>query len=258
MPEFRPRHFGGPLLYASPNQNTPYENLPLDVIAQIGADGLGGMFGYFNHFLRWEGPTAEGSAGGWTLSGPTGTATIALHDTRIGEITLTNDGTGSAVATLALGSATVGMEFIYAAGKQLWLGSRIKFATVATTELFFGFGTADTSPTVSGTLPADGLFFHKTNTGTKVNFDARKDGTSTSKTAIGATLVDDTYTILNMRVDPTGNVHLYQDGAELTASRIAAGTANLPASTDPMQFMMGIFTASMALSMDWLYFYQEA
>ena len=257
MPDFRPRHFGGPLLYASPNQNTPYENLPLDVVAQIGADGLGGVFGYFNHFLDWEGPVAEGSAAGWTLSGPTGTATIVLKDTRAGEIVLTNDGTGSAVATLQLGSASVGMNYIYAVGKRLWFGARLKFVTVATTELFFGVGTADTSPTVSGTLPSDGLFFHKTNTGTKVNFDARKDGTSTSKTTIGTTLVDDTYTILNMYVDPTGNVHLYQDGVELTASMIAAGTANLPGAADVMQFMIGIFTASMTLTLDWLYVYQE-
>ena len=257
MAEFRVRHFGGPLVYSSPAQAGPFEGLPLHVVAQIGADGLGGTQFYFNHFKQWEGPVAEGSAAGWTLSGTTGAATIALSDVRIGEIALTADATANCNPTLQLGSATVGMNFTYSVGKKLWVGARMKLTVVATAELFFGLGTADTSPTVTGTLPSDGLFYHKTLTGTKVNFDARKDGTSTSRTLIGTTLLDATYTILTFYVDPTGNVHLFQDGVELIASMIAAGTANLPAVTDLMQFEMGILGASQVLTLDWLLAAQE-
>ncbi len=258
--EFRVRHFGGPLVYSSPGQLGPYEGLPLEVVAQIGADGLGGIQYEFDHFMKWDGPIAEGALGGWTLVNNTGTATIVQLNTRIGEITLSPGTTDNAEATLQLTGGAAGMNFIYAVGKRMWMAARIKFVTVALTELFLGMGTLDNAPCVTSTLPSDWLFFHKTKTGTKINFDARKDGTSTSKTVIGTTLVDDTYTILAFYVDPTGNIHIYQDGTELTASMIAAGTANIPGAADVMAFMVGIQEATddnMNLTLDWAMVAQE-
>lgn len=256
--EYRTRHMGGPLLYRSPNQNSPLDNLPLDLVTKIGGDGLAGVEYYFNHFLRWEGPVAEGSAGGWTLSGTTGAATIVLSDVRQGEITLTGDATGSANPTLALGSATVGMNFTYVVGKQLWCLSRMKIATVATTEVFFGFGTADTSPTVTGTLPSDGIFLSKASTDTKFALEARQNGTSTKNATWSATLVDATYTVVGFYVDIAGNIWPVQEMLPVTASVVATGNTNIPdAGADVMQFMVGILGASMTLSMDWLLIAQE-
>lgn len=259
MVDFLDRFFGGPLKYRGSgalNSNF-FTGLPLEIVSQLGADGLGGLQHYFNHFTRWEGPVAEGAASGWLLSGTTGAATITFTSVRSGEIVLTADATGSCNPTLQLGAATTHMPFIYSVGKRLWGAARFKLVTVATTEVFFGFGTADTSPCVTGTFPSDGLFFNKASTDTKISFDARKDGTSTAKASIGATLADATYTTLGVYVDPTGNVHLFQDNAELTASMIAAGTANLPGSGDPMQFMIGILGASMTMTLDWVLAAQE-
>ena len=253
-------HVSGPWFFRPESDlvGAPYEGLPIDLVGQIGPNGTTGIASYFNHFFRWEGPVAEGAAGGWTLSGTTGAATVVLSDAREGLITLTADGTGSCNPTLALGSATVGMNFLYAVGKRLWLSARVKLGTVATTEVFLGFGTADTSPCVTGTLPSDGIFFHKASTDTKISFQARQNGTGTDKAAIGATLVDATYTTLGLHVDALGNVHCYQDGAELTASMIAVGNANIPdAGADTMQFMVGILGASMTMGIDWLLIAQE-
>lgn len=258
MPDNRARHFGGPLLYHSQNQNGPFENLPIEIVTQIGVDGLTGIQHYFNHFHQWEGPVAEGSAGGWTLSGATGAATVVLTNTRHGEIILTGDATAGASPTLALGSATLGMDFRYVVGKQLWMAARFYLGAVATTEVFLGFGTADTAPTVTGTLPADGLFFHKASTATTMSFQARKDGTGTDKAAVSGTLVDATYTILAMYVDPTGNIHVFQDGVEKTGGFIQAGTANIPsAAGDTLQFLIGILGASMTMGLDWVLAAQE-
>lgn len=258
MPDATARHFGGPLLYKSRNQNSPFDNLPIDIVNQIGPDGLSGIQYYFNHFHQWEGPVAEGSAGGWTLSGTTGAATIVLSDVRNGEITLTADATGSANPTLALGSATVGMNFRYVVGKQLWLGARLKLGTVATTEVFLGLGTADTSPTVTGTLPADGIFFHKASTATRLSFQARKDGTGTDRANVTGVLTNATYTDVEFYVDPNGNIHAYQAGVELPAAIIRAGTANIPSgAADTLQLLIGILGASMTMGLDWLYVAQE-
>lgn len=234
-----------------------FSGLPIGLINAVGEDGTGGAVGFFEDFMVWSGPVAEGAAGGWLLSGPTGTATIVLTDDRQGIGVLTTDATGSAVATLHAAGATTAENFIYSATKRLWCFGRFKLLTVASMELFLGIGTGDTSPTTTGTFPSDGIFFEKATTATDFDFHARKDGTSTEKTSVGVTLTDDTYLTLGFTVDATGNIMPYWNGTALTSKAIAAGTANIPASTDPMQFMIGHLGASMTTTIDWLLCYQE-
>lgn len=261
-------HTKSPLLVAgevSPgNYPHPFSGLPAEVLSKLytlpdgeSFPGLGGMLHYFNHFLQWEGPLAEGAAGGWVLSGTTGAATITQPNVRQGAIVLTADGTASCNPTLALGGASAPANFIYALGKRLWCFARLKLVTVATTELFFGLGTPDTSPCVTGTFPSDGIFFDKASTATKADFHARKDGTSTEKLLVTGTLLDDTYTTIGFLVDTNGHIIPYQDGAAIAAGVIVAGTANIPAVGDPMQFMLGILGASMTCTVDWAMLGQE-
>ena len=240
----------------------PLSFLPSVVVDQIINDDsqflmTKGTTYYFNHMHRWEGPVAEGAAGGWLLSGTTGAATIVLGDVPAGTIVLTGDSTSGANPTLAIGAASTGANFLYAVGKRMWVFIRCKLVTVATTEVFIGLGTPDTSPCVTGTHPSDGLFFYKASTDTKMSFQARKDGTPTAKATITGTLVDDIYTVLGFYIDELGNIMPYQDGAALTAGYIAAGTANIPGSGDPMQPMIGILGASMTMTIDWVLFAQE-
>ena len=94
--------------------------------------------------------------------------------------------------------------------------------------------------------------------GTTLDFHARKDGTSTTKSAATGTLVDDTYTIIGFQVDNLGNIMPYQDGAALTSSAIVAGTANIPSgAADVLQPMIAILGASQTCTIDWLLFAQE-
>lgn len=249
-----------PAINRSPLEGFPLEGAGL-VIPLDGSDmgaGLGGVWAYSNHFYLWEGPIAEGAAGGWLLSGVTGVATIALTNVRNGEIAITADATANADPTLALGSAALGASFGYVVGKRMWCFARLKIATVASTEFFFGLGTPDTEPTVTNTFPSDGIFFNKAAADTKLSFDARKDGTSTSKALIGATLVDATYTLVGFLVDARGNIIPYQDGAAITAGIVGAGTANIPIATaDVLQFMIGFRGASQVVTLDWLGLGQE-
>ncbi len=234
-----------------------FSGLPLQVLNAIGEDGLGGVVGVFEDFFDWIGPVAEGAQAGWLLSGPTGAATIVLTDDRRGIAVLTTDATGSAVATLQAAAALTAENFQYDATKRMWVFARCKLQTVASMEFFFGLGTGDASPTTTGTFPSDGIFFEKASSATDLDFHARKDGTSTERTSIGATLADDTYFVVGFMVDDKGNIMPYLNGTALTSKAIAAGTANIPASGDPMALMIGHLGASLTTTIDWLLAMQE-
>jgi len=140
---------------------------------------------------------------------------------------------------------------------SIWCFTRVKLLTVASMEFFFGLATPDTAPCTSDTLPSDGIFFWKASSDTKLSFDVRKDGTSTSKTSIGSTLVDATYFTIGFRVFANGSVVPYFNGTALVASGINAATANLPVAGDVMQLMTGFKGASMTATYDWMLAAQE-
>lgn len=237
--------------------------LPLEWMTQLVSDGddltgVGGRVGMFDHFMTWVGPAAEGGpTGGWILSGTTGTATVVLTNVRGGEIVLTSDSTSGANPTLQYGS-TLGANFLYVAPTtgnytpEIWCFTRVKLLTVASMEFFFGLATPDTAPCTSDTLPSDGIFFWKASSDTKLSFDVRKDGTSTSKANITSTLVDATYFTVGFRVMRTGTVVPYFNGVALVSSAIAAGTANLPVAGDVLQLETGFKGASMTATYDWM------
>ena len=241
----------------------PFDGLPVYITDQILAPdnefvGDKGLVAEFNHYHQWVGPVAEGSAGGWVLSGTTGAATVVLGDSPEGTIILTGDATSNVNPTLQRGSASTGANFRYQVGKRLWFFVRFKVGTVGSTEMFFGLATPDTSPSTTGTFPADGIFFAKSAAGTSLDFHARKDGTSTTKSSATGTLVDATYTTVGFMVDELGNIMPYQNGAALTSKVIPVGTANIPtAAGDILQPIIGILGASQTMTIDWTLFAQE-
>ncbi len=240
----------------------PFDGLPIMITDQILSPdnefvGNKGLVCEFDHFHRWAGPVAEGSAGGWLLSGTTGAATIVLGDTPNGTIILTGDATANVNPTLARGAASTGANFLYAVGKRMWFFVRFKVGTVGSTEMFMGLATPDTSPSTTGTFPSDGIFFEKAAAATVLDFHARKDGTSTEKTSTSGTLVDNTYTTIGFMVDELGNIMPYQNGEALTTKVIVAGTANIPTTGDILQPIIGILGASQTMTMDWVLFAQE-
>ena len=239
----------------------PFAGLPAHLVSQVLTDpvlqvaGTGGVMGHFDHFVLWNGPTTEAASGGWNLTGTTGAATIAAGTGRTGEIVLTADATASASPTLR--PFTV-LPFQYTVGKRWWFFARLKLGTVASTETFVGFGTSDADPTVTNTLPADGVFFEKATAATAFDFHARKDGTSTERTSATTTvLADATYTTLGFTVDTRGDIMPWQNGVPLTASAINVGTANIPSGSDPIVPHFAIMGASQTMTLDWILFAQE-
>jgi hypothetical protein len=245
-----------------------FNGIPLDVMGQManvlqGVNADAGISIVFDHFLRWPGPISETvpATGGWLLTAGTGAGTVVETNVRGGEIALTVDATAGGNPTLQLGNTTAHMPFRYVVGKRMWCFARLKILTVASTEVFFGFCTADTAPCVTSTFPSDGIFFEKASTATKFDFHARQDGTSTETTGVGSTLVDDTYTIIGFTVDALGNIQPYQGATAVSAlatGAVAVANANIPdAAGDTLTFEVALLGNAMSVTLDWILLAQE-
>lgn len=242
-----------PGVYSASVLKPMLDGIPLHIAELVGVPGgLTGMAVYFNHFHLWEGPVAEGAAGGWTLTDATGTSTIVRGDVVEGTIVLTADATSGADTCLQMGSATTGKNFGYTVGKRMWCFMRFKTNTVATGfKFFFGFGTPTTTP--GATAPTNGLFLRNGTTVSTLDLVAKEGSNSTSRTDL-FTVVVDTYYVIGFAVDKLGAVHMYKDGVELAV--IPAGSTGLATlngdATKTLQFIVDKVLASSALTIDWL------
>lgn len=200
-----PIHSRGPLLYTKPGD--AFDQMPLVLQQLVGDRGIAGYLNYFNHFETWNGPLAEGTLGGWVLSGATGVATVALtlDEVNTGIIALTTE---TAVANANAQLQLTSMPISYKVGKRLWCFAKLKLSDVDDELAMFGLMGVDTD--VFSTLPTQGIFFEKDETVTDWDFHVRDGGASTEDTTFsGLTLADDTYHVLGFSVDVVGNVTPY-------------------------------------------------
>lgn len=236
----------------------PFTGLPLDIVAQIGNDGDGGMYQMFNHFTEWAGPVADGTLGGVVMTSVnTGRVDLPAQASGVQDsvIRLTADGTDNDNSMLEW--RLVPMN--YTVGKQMWFFMRFELEDADDAEVHFGLMTTN-ADFIAG-LPADGLFFEKAETATDFDFHVRKDGTSTENTpaGLGLTLADDTFVTLGFHVNAAGTVTPYSIS---NAGVVTAGTAhlstdaNMPdAAADIMTPHVGIETGDTAetyIGIDWL------
>lgn len=254
-----------PFVLAQSNTQHFFQGLPLHIFNQVGTDGLTGIDYYFNHFHHWEGPVAEGAAGGWKLTDATGTSTIVYGDVREGTISLTTDNTNSASACLQLGDATTGMNFGYKVGKRLACFTRFKTDSVGTgVKMFFGLSTATTTP--GATAPTNGIYFRNTTTVNKLDC-AAKEGSNLAATTNALTVATATYYVIGFVVDVLGNLRFY-GGTTLSESTLlatvavgATGLTTLDDSTKTLQFITNYVTTSTGavhyFTMDYLLLAQE-
>lgn len=188
---------GGPMLFRSSSHSGPLEGVPLEIASQLGSDGLGGIQYYFNHFHRWEGPALDAASpgtGGWICTSVDGGGdageSIAVRDSaQYGVLRIvTNDADNDNTQLQLKGSG-----IRYVPGKQLWFGIRLAPQDADDGEIGFGL-IIESDVDMLNTLPTDGLFFEKAETATAMDFHARKNGTSTEKTALDTTaMADDTF-----------------------------------------------------------------
>lgn len=265
-------NFGGssaPLVYRSTGPDirdslgvgSPYEGLPLEIVTQIGQDGVSGIQYYFNHFHQWEGPPnaqSVATVGGWKASqvdgGNDDLEAIAVSSAQYGILQIgTNDADGDNVQL-----ALTGASFKYVPGKRMWCHGRFGINDVDAA--LFAFGLASVDADWFDTLPVDGIFFEKGETALDLDLHGRKNGTSTEKTAaLGLTLANNTFFTAGFSVDELGNVIPFLNGVPQLGKVIAKGDANLPDDA-LVQFAMQIETGTTSpavLNVDWLTFGQE-
>ena len=238
-----------------------FDGLPLEVVGQVGAEGITGIQYYFNHFYRWEGPTSEQAApgtGGWICSVvDTGAANAEVIDVldsnTYGVLRMVTNSADNDVVQLQLN----GSAFQYTSGKRLWCFARIRLQDANDGEVFFGLALeGDTN--VFSTFPTDGIFFEKSETATDFDFHVRKNGSSTEDTTFsGQTLADSTWYEIGLVVDASGNVTPYFDGTAYTA--VASGATNIPDDED-LTLYMAVQTGAAAtryIDFDWILVAQE-
>ena len=242
------------------NPGHPFDGAPLEAVGRISKlskDG-GVRFQYFSDdFLQYPGPNTAGEAGGWllteTAAGGGNAQRVDVDDSvQFGVLKLLTDNADNDTEILQL----VGEPWRYVKGKRLWFGARVALQVANDGECFFGLAITDLSPVAS--LPSDGLFFEKAETAVKMDFHARKGGTSTEKTSVDkSNMADATYHEYAVYVDELGNVHVFYDGDEVAS--IAASDANLP-NTEDLTLILAYQTgaaAAQSMLVDWVLIAQE-
>lgn len=182
----------------------------------------------------------------WTLTSGSANAPTAptQPNTAGGVLRVQSSGTAdndSAILKL------VEAPFRYSTSKEIWFACRFAVQATNTGEQLVGLINTAYSPADPATLPTDGLFFSKATAATDFTFNARNGGVSTSIANVLAlasvTLTADTQVELAFRVT-AGAVIVFVNG--IRVGSIAAGTANLPATTTALQCATLVATSAAA------------
>lgn len=239
----------------------PLDGAPIGLVNRLSLQGGGD--GYASDFMFWEGPTAEGTTAGWTLSGAVGTSTALVSTSApTGALVLSTSGTADDNACLEYKG-----NLHYVVGKRLWCYAKLALSDADDMEAYFGLGTPGATDFVA-TLPAEGIFFSKAETATKWSVQVRDGGTSTTSASnpSGLTLADATSVVIGFTVDPKGNITPYWTTDPTARSwtagtTIVAGTANLPDdAADELSLYFACETGATAvasMTIDWVLAAQE-
>ena len=237
----------------------PFNDLPIELVAQLRHAGDRPMMYDFEHFTKYTGPIAEGSLGGYTLLGSTGTATISsVVGADGGAIRLSTSAAEDDNAMLRLTDYSTH----YSTTKRQVYAVRISLSDADDMEAFVGVSTNVANFVAS--LPVSGLFFEKGETATNWDFHSRDASTSTENEAdfAGLTLVDDTQMTLAIRVESghvTPYVHTDSTGWVVGTS-ILSTDSNIVSSSSDLRFHLGIQTgaaATASMDIDWILTVEE-
>lgn len=136
------------------------------------------------------------TAANWVVTETQGGATQAiLADVDGGAIALVNSAADNDVNAIQQPIET----FLWDVNKGLYIGARFKVSDATQSDLAIGLTILDASPVASA--PSDGIYFLKADGAATVALAVGKNGTYSTSGTI-ATLVDDTYIVLEMVYDP--------------------------------------------------------
>lgn len=241
----------------------PFDGLPIEVVGQIGVNGISGYRTvYFNHMDRWEGPAGTNLAttteGGWTATiiaaGAGNAGAITVRDSaEYGVLRLTTDNAAGDNINLQLDGSSVR----YRNNKRMVVAARLAIVDADATVVMFGLALENLTDFVAA-LPTDGIFFEKAATATNFDFQVRQDGTSTENTAaLNLTLTDNTFVTLGFLVTEAGHIRPFtiaSTGTVTYGTTVAATNANIPDDED-LALFLGIETSSAAgqsVDVDWM------
>ena len=257
--------FRGPLGFSAPN--LPFDGIPLRVAdTTFQQQFLAFMLGHGTY----QGPAAAGTENGIVVTDVAGTSAV------------TSDADGRLVLTTGTTDENSGQiqfkrpQFTHSTTKAMTFAARVKTSTQATTGVFVGLASVDTTvwTAAAGAVDVDdGIFFYKDATATDWTFHVRKDSTSTTQ-AMGLTLAADTYSIVMFTVrsgvirayaiNDSANVLRNTDNAVGVARPFGAGLSvantNAPDDADLCPSLLcgqeGGTTARV-LTVDWMFCVQE-
>jgi len=171
-------------------------------------------YGEEDHFITYR-------AADWTVTEVgDGSGTQALTDALGGELLLTN----SALDNDSIEIQKLGEAYRCANSNQLWYEAKFQVSEATESDFLVGLCITDTTLIVSN--PTDGIFFSKDDGAVALNFEIRKDGTSTAVDT-GVDVSAASWIRAGFYFDGT-RVHYFVDGTELGA----LGGANLPDDED--------------------------
>lgn len=235
----------------------PLDGAPIEVVGQMGDLIDNGQVHSFDHFVNYAGPLAEGSAGGYTLVGTTGTATLAHTGEDHGKITVLTGTTEDNNFVFRNDAHTVN----YATDKLiLWA---VKLSITDANDMEFYAGLAVVAADWVATLPTDGFFFEKAETATNFDFHVRASGTSTENAAdfSGLTVGDGEDVVLVIRIE-NGHItpYVWHSDTWYTGTTVLSSDANVPATTADLEAQVAAETGNAGAEgaeIDWIYVSKE-
>lgn len=212
---------------------------------------------YFDPFLIYVGPTSEGVAGSYGLTGTVGTATITVTSTNSdGRIVINTGATEDDNFVFNQGNhrPTIGN------GDLIIVAYRLSLSDVDDMEAYAGW--AAFSADWVAALPAHGVFFAKAETQTSLDFHVRGSGASTTQTFSDVTLTDNAFVELVIRIE-NGDITPYvYDGTKWHIGTTVLRTdANYPSTSTALFLQLAAETgaaASKSIALDSMYMgYQQ-
>ncbi len=206
MPTTKSRYIGGALAFWSTHRKRLIDVIGEDVVKYIMEVGEP-VDDTTGDLTRWTNTIVEAGAGDTTAVNANTVRPGLLVTTAANE----NDGQSSQL---------LGESFSLAAGNSLYFGARIKLNDVTQTDLFLGLAITDTA--ILGGV-TDRIGFQSVDGDAGLDFVLEK-GSAETKDEDVATLVDATEVYVEFFLDADGNVAIFIDGVEVSAS----AETNLP------------------------------
>lgn len=161
---------------------------------------------HFDDFFTWK-------ATDYTVT-EVGTNTQTIADEVNGVLLLTNAAADNDATTLQIGgtsdSATTGESVLPAAGRTIWLETKLKISDATQSDFLFGLVTVDTTPLAN----ANGIYFRKDDGDT--NLDCECNSSSVASTESAVATVSTSYMKLGIKVINTEKVEFWLNDVKKT------------------------------------------